>query len=206
LPAESHPQPGRSGSASGESWQGLSHFPLCAEAGFVGTATLYRASIGDKMDFPPLNITANRVAAIAPVWPSGDRHEFGGVESGRSQEDQRMTSSDESGVATLTATRHITRTDQRPRQQPRYHVILWDDDDHSYEYVVLMMKQLFGHPYPHGFKIAKEVDSAGRAICLTTTKEHAELKRDQIKAFGKDCLIDRCKGSMSASIEPEVKS
>ncbi len=32
--------------------------------------------------------------------------------------------------------------------------------------------------------------------------EHAELKRDQIPAFGKDDLIAGCKGSMSASIEP----
>ena len=40
-------------------------------------------------------------------------------------------------------------------------------------------------------------------IVLTTTKEHAELKRDQIHAFGADRLIARSKGSMSASIEPE---
>ena len=37
---------------------------------------------------------------------------------------------------------------------------------------------------------------------MTTTMEHAELKRDQIHAFGKDDLITRSKGSMSASIEP----
>jgi ATP-dependent Clp protease adaptor protein ClpS len=55
-----------------------------------------------------------------------------------------------------------------------------------------------------GFQIAKEVDASGKAICLTTTKEHAELKREQIHAFGRDNLIARCKGSMSASIEPEV--
>jgi ATP-dependent Clp protease adaptor protein ClpS len=36
----------------------------------------------------------------------------------------------------------------------------------------------------------------------TTSLERAELKRDQIHAFGKDALIASCKGSMSASIEP----
>ena len=91
---------------------------------------------------------------------------------------------------------------RKPKKQPRYHVILWDDTDHSYDYVVLMMKQLFRHPIETGFQIAKEVDNSGRAICMTTTMEHAELKRDQIHAFGKDELIARCKGSMSASIEP----
>ncbi len=91
---------------------------------------------------------------------------------------------------------------QRPKRQPRYHVILWDDDDHSYEYVIIMMKKVFGYSIEKGFKIAKTVDSEGRAICLTTTLEHAELKRDQIHAFGRDPLIDRCQGSMSATIEP----
>jgi ATP-dependent Clp protease adaptor protein ClpS len=91
---------------------------------------------------------------------------------------------------------------KKPKKQPRYNVILWDDSDHSYDYVVLMMKQVFRHPIETGFQIAKEVDHSGRAICLTTTMEHAELKRDQIHAFGKDELIARCKGSMSATIEP----
>ena len=67
-----------------------------------------------------------------------------------------------------------------------------------------MMKELFGHPSKEGMQIASEVDSQGRATCLTTTKEHAELKRDQIHAFGRDGLIQRCQGSMFASIEPEI--
>ena len=36
----------------------------------------------------------------------------------------------------------------------------------------------------------------------TTTFERAELKRDQIHAYGADWRLARCKGSMSASIEP----
>ena len=115
-----------------------------------------------------------------------------------------MSEANDPAVAVLTTPITRKQPQQRPQRQPRYHVILWDDDDHSYEYVVVMMKQVFGHPLPQGFKIAKEVDSSGRAICLTTTREHAELKRDQIQAFGKDEFIERCKGSMSATIEPEI--
>lgn len=91
----------------------------------------------------------------------------------------------------------------KPRRQPRYHVVLWNDDDHTFQYVVGMLKQLFGHPPEKGLQLAKEVDGKGRVIVLTTTKEHAELKRDQIHSFGADRLIARSKGSMSASIEPE---
>ncbi len=92
----------------------------------------------------------------------------------------------------------------RPKRQPRYHVILWDDDEHSYDYVIRMMQELFGHTYEQGYLLAKQVDAAGRTVCLTTTREHAELKRDQIHAFGRDSLIARCKGSMSSTIEPEM--
>jgi ATP-dependent Clp protease adaptor protein ClpS len=105
-----------------------------------------------------------------------------------------------------TAIKPRVKERQKPKRQPRYHVILWDDDDHTYEYVIRMMKELFAHSTERGFQIAKEVDTAGRAICLTTTKEHAELKRDQIHAYGKDSLISRCKGSMYATIEPEMGS
>jgi ATP-dependent Clp protease adaptor protein ClpS len=91
---------------------------------------------------------------------------------------------------------------KKPKKQPRYNVILWDDTDHTYEYVQLMMRDVFRMPLEQGYQIAKMVDSSGRAICLTTTLEHAELKRDQIHAYGADDRIPRCKGSMSASIEP----
>ncbi len=98
--------------------------------------------------------------------------------------------------------RDTSRKEQQKRQ-PRYHVILWDDDDHSYEYVILMMRKLFGHSIETGFVLAERVDRTGRVVCLTTTREHAELKRDQIHSFGRDQLIPRCAGSMTATIEPE---
>ena len=82
-------------------------------------------------------------------------------------------------------------------------MVLWNDNDHTYQYVVAMLQKLFGHPPEKGYLLAKEVDSQGRVIVLTTTKEHAELKRDQIHGFGADRLLARCKGAMSASIEPE---
>jgi ATP-dependent Clp protease adaptor protein ClpS len=91
---------------------------------------------------------------------------------------------------------------EKTKRQPPYNVVLLNDDDHSYEYVIVMLQQLFGHPPEKGYQMAKEVDTTGRVIVLTTTMEHAELKRDQIHAFGPDPLITRCQGSMSAVIEP----
>ena len=94
--------------------------------------------------------------------------------------------------------------DEETRRQPPYHVILLDDDDHSYEYVIRMLMQLFGHALQQAYEMACEVDNTGRVIVDTTTLERAELKRDQIHAFGKDRLIMRCQGAMSAVIEPAV--
>jgi ATP-dependent Clp protease adaptor protein ClpS len=101
-----------------------------------------------------------------------------------------------------TVERRKTEKREKPKQQPRYHVVLWDDQNHTHAYVVVMLMQLFGHPPTKGFELAEEVDLRGRAIVLTTTREHAELKRDQIRAFGKDRLLEDSKGSMFASIEP----
>lgn len=92
--------------------------------------------------------------------------------------------------------------ESKPKRQPRFNVVLWDDNEHSYDYVIIMLKELFGHPFEKGFELAKEVDTQGRAIVLTTTKEHAELKRDQIHAYGKDDASDNCAGSMWSTIEP----
>lgn len=111
-------------------------------------------------------------------------------------------------VSESSASETTTKPNRREKRkrQPRYHVVLWNDDDHTYEYVVEMLMRLFGHPPTRGFLLAREVDTQGRVIVLTTTREHAELKRDQIHAYGKDRLLARSKGSMSSTIEPEANA
>ncbi len=105
------------------------------------------------------------------------------------------------GADIATAVKVRSKQKQKPKKQPRYHVVLWDSNDHSYYYVIRMLGELFRHPLEQGYQLAHEVDKSGKAIVLTTTLEHAELKRDQIQAYGKDGMIDRCQGSMFATIE-----
>ena len=90
----------------------------------------------------------------------------------------------------------------KPKQLPPYHVVLLNDDDHTYAYVIEMLKAVFAHPEEKGYQLAKEVDTKGRVIVLTTHKEKAELKREQVHAYGADYRIASCKGSMTAIIEP----
>ena len=94
------------------------------------------------------------------------------------------------------------KTYRKTEKLPPYNVVLLDDNDHSYEYVILMLRKVFGHPLEKGLKMAQEVDATGRVVVMTTHLEEAELKRDQIQSFGPDPLIPRCKGSMSAKVEP----
>jgi ATP-dependent Clp protease adaptor protein ClpS len=62
--------------------------------------------------------------------------------------------------------------------------------------------EIFAYPPERGFQMAKEVDTSGRVILLTTTLEHAELKQEQIHSYGRDDAIESCKGSMTCVIEP----
>src|SRR5262245_43222593 len=108
-----------------------------------------------------------------------------------------------SDTITLPTPRTLPEEQIPLQRQPPYHVVLLDDDDHTYEYVIHMLQVLFGYPREKGFQLAQEVDTTGRVIVLTTSKEHAELKRDQIHGFGPDPDSSRgCAGSMSAVIEP----
>ncbi|MCG8585949.1 MAG: ATP-dependent Clp protease adaptor ClpS [Pirellulales bacterium] len=118
--------------------------------------------------------------------------------------DKSATATAEAPVEAPPKTERKPRDKKRPRRQPRYHVVLWDDDEHTHAYVMIMLRRLFGFPLEQGLKLAAEVDTKGQAIVLTTTREHAELKRDQIHAFGKDDLVGECVGSMWSTIEPET--
>jgi ATP-dependent Clp protease adaptor protein ClpS len=89
-----------------------------------------------------------------------------------------------------------------PQQLPPYHVVLLDDDEHTYDYVVDMLQALFAHSQERAFQLAEQVDQTGRAIVCTTHRERAELKRDQILGYGDDFRVAACRGSMRAVIEP----
>jgi ATP-dependent Clp protease adaptor protein ClpS len=102
----------------------------------------------------------------------------------------------------------IVRPRARPipehdREHPTpWNVVLLDDDDHTYEYVIRLGQTVFGMTLERAFDLAKTVDTKGRAICATTHKELAELKAEQVHAFGPDPLMARSAGPMSALIEP----
>jgi ATP-dependent Clp protease adaptor protein ClpS len=105
-------------------------------------------------------------------------------------------------VATPTTKPKPTPRVEPPKLLPRFNVVLLDDDDHTYDYVIEMMLKVFAYPTERGVQIAKTVDGDKRAIVYTAHKELAELKRDQILGYGADPRMESSHRSMRAVIEP----
>src|SRR5271170_2365005 len=93
-------------------------------------------------------------------------------------------------------------TTRRDQLTPLFHVVLLDDDDHTYDYVIEMLAKIFLLPAESAFRHAVEVDTTGRTIVMTCEREQAEFGRDQIHSYGADPRMARSKGSMSAVVEP----
>jgi ATP-dependent Clp protease adaptor protein ClpS len=91
---------------------------------------------------------------------------------------------------------------ERQRLTPLYNVVLLDDDQHTYDYVVEMLIRIFLLPTDVAFGHAVEVDTVGRTIVMTCELDQAEFGRDQIHAYGADPRMPQSKGSMRAVVEP----
>src|SRR4051812_44036800 len=91
---------------------------------------------------------------------------------------------------------------ERDELTPQYNVVLLDDDDHTYDYVIEMLQALFVFSFDQAYRHAVEVDTHGRTILMTCALSEAEFARDQVHAFGPDRRMARSKGSMSAVLEP----
>jgi ATP-dependent Clp protease adaptor protein ClpS len=97
-------------------------------------------------------------------------------------------------------------TRQEDELTPLFNVVLLDDDDHTYDYVVEMLSRIFLLPTETAFQHALEVDTTGRTVVLTCERDHAEYARDQIHGYGADPRMPRSRGSMRAIVEPATSN
>lgn len=86
--------------------------------------------------------------------------------------------------------------------EPLYNVVLLDDDEHTYDYVIEMLQKLFLRTEADAFRHAVEVDTSGRTVVITCRLAEAEFGRDQIHAYGPDWRMPKSRGPMRAIIEP----
>ena len=85
--------------------------------------------------------------------------------------------------------------------EPLYHLVLLDDDHHTYGYVIEMLGKIFGYGRAKAYALASVVDSEGRAVVETAGRERVTIDQGRIHAYGPDPRVPACKGSMSAIVE-----
>ncbi len=100
----------------------------------------------------------------------------------------------------------ITTPDIEIRDQeirtPLYRVVLLDDNDHTYDYVIEMLQKIFIFTLQEAYRHAEEVDAKCRTVLVTCELPEAEFARDQVRIYGPDWRLPRSQGSMSAIVEP----
>ena len=83
----------------------------------------------------------------------------------------------------------------------QYHLVLLDDDQHTYAYVIEMLGAVFGYGREKAYALASIVDTEGRVILETAGLEQVTRHQQRVHNFGADPRIPTSKGSMSAIIE-----
>jgi ATP-dependent Clp protease adaptor protein ClpS len=106
---------------------------------------------------------------------------------------------------TMVTTKPKERAAERTQRLPPYHVILLNDDYHSMEFVVEVLRKALGCNDQNAVLLMHEAHTNGRAIVWTGPKEVAELKVEQIRTFHElrdgghqlgplDCVIEPAPG------------
>lgn len=105
-------------------------------------------------------------------------------------------------VTTQTTPKSKTNLETQARRQPPYHVVILNDEEHTFDYVIELLTKLFAHPLATAEELTLRIHHTGRAIVLTTHREKAELKREQVLAYGPDPRMSISKGPLGCYVEP----
>jgi ATP-dependent Clp protease adaptor protein ClpS len=94
-------------------------------------------------------------------------------------------------------------SDALPRLLPPYHVIIANDDHHSMEFVIEVLRKVLGVTIERATQLMLEAHTTGRAVIWTGPKEVAELKADQVRTFHEIREPGRVDlGPLTCTIEP----
>ena len=111
--------------------------------------------------------------------------------------------SDQTGQPdTIVTTKPKSDEKTRTRRVPPFNVILENDDHHSCDFVVDVLRKALGFNEQRAIQIMFEAHTKGRAIAWTGPKEVAELKVEQISSFHETHRDGRKLGPVGVTIEP----
>lgn len=95
--------------------------------------------------------------------------------------------SDQNQTSTVEQVRpREAKPQNQPKRQPPYQLVVLNDNDHTFAYVIEGLVRFCGHDVEKAYELAATVHHTGRAIVWSGMLETAELKRDQLRGMGPD--------------------
>ena len=76
----------------------------------------------------------------------------------------------------IVTTRYRPKADPKTQsqRQPPYNVVILNDEEHTFDYVIDLLIKLFRHSLTTAQELTWRIHSTGRAVVYTTHKEKAE--------------------------------
>jgi ATP-dependent Clp protease adaptor protein ClpS len=100
------------------------------------------------------------------------------------------------------STQPLEQEEVKTRRFPPYHVILENDEHHSFEFVVEVLRKAIGCSEERAFVLTHEAHTKGRAIVWSGALEVAELKAEQIQSFHEIGAQGQKLGPLGVTVEP----
>ena len=95
----------------------------------------------------------------------------------------------------------INETKQTTSLAKQWNVILLNDDEHTFDYVIELLLKIFRYDLAKAIAVTQLIDLEGFAIVDTTSKERAELKQEQVHGMGPDFRMKNSQGPVTCVIE-----
>jgi len=89
----------------------------------------------------------------------------------------------------------------RPKPAMPFKVVLFNDEEHTYDYVVEMLTGVCKLSRDNAFRCAVEVDLAGRTIVFYGPQTDCSDACAKIMSYGPDHRLPQSMGSMNAEVQ-----
>lgn len=93
------------------------------------------------------------------------------------------------------------QTETLSKTAPHFRVILFNDENHTYDYVVEMLTQACKLSREAAFRCAVEVDMTGRSAVYYGSDSDCQTVCSQILSFGPDHRLPQSMSSMDAEVQ-----
>ena len=92
-------------------------------------------------------------------------------------------------------------TETLPKTAAPFKVVLFNDEDHTYDYVVEMLTHVCKLSRDNAFRCAVEVDLTGRTVVYYGSRESCAGTCSRILTYGPDHRLPQSMGSMNAEVQ-----